>query len=220
MDHGEMVLSGQVTIDGALTQVTLTTGGQLRWPGRCLVIKKEVLGFSVEGSQIKIRAIVERGAGICCGGGYTSPLLRKTFTFDFRSISEEYLRLWSHKLQEYLDSLGRPKRLFVFVNPYGGKKSASKIFHEEVKPLIEDANIEYEVQETKYQLHAKEVVHSLDLSKYDGIVCVSGDGILVEVVNGLLEREDWETAIKISLGVIPAGLLLLFFISIFHIRVT
>ncbi|VFQ88998.1 unnamed protein product [Cuscuta campestris] len=204
MDHGEMVLSGQVTIDGAVTQVTLTTGGQLQWPGRCLVIKKEVLGFSVEGSQIKIRAIVERGAGICCGG-YQSPLLRKTFTFDFQSISEESLRLWSHKLQEFLDSLGRPKRLFVFVNPYGGKKSASKIFHDEVKPFLEDANIEYEVQETKYQLHAKEVVHSLDLSKYDGIVCVSGDGILVEVVNGLLEREDWETAIKTSLGVIPAG---------------
>lgn len=35
--------------------------------------------------------------------------------------------------------------------------------------------------ETKHQLHAKEVVQSLDLAKYDGIVCVSGDGVLVEV---------------------------------------
>jgi hypothetical protein len=35
--------------------------------------------------------------------------------------------------------------------------------------------------ETKYQLHAKEIVRSMDVSKYDGIVCVSGDGILVEV---------------------------------------
>lgn len=38
--------------------------------------------------------------------------------------------------------------------------------------------------ETEYQLHAKEVSRSLDLTKYDGIICVSGDGILVEV--GLL----------------------------------
>ncbi|VFQ89541.1 unnamed protein product [Cuscuta campestris] len=180
MDPGDMVLSDRVRIDGTVTQVTLTTGGQLRWPGRCLVIKKEVLCFSVEGSQIKIRAIVERGAGICCGGGYTSPLLRKTFSLDFESISEESLRLWSHKLQEFMDSLGRPKRLFIFVNPYGGKKSASKIFHDDVKPLLEDANIEYALQETRYQLHAKEVVHILDLSEYDGVVCVSGDGILVE----------------------------------------
>ncbi|TXG47295.1 hypothetical protein EZV62_026589 [Acer yangbiense] len=59
--------------------------------------------------------------------------------------------------------------------------------------------------ETDHQLHAKEVANRLDLSKYDGIVCVSGDGILVEVVNGLLEREDWSAAIKTPLGVVPAG---------------
>jgi len=79
------------------------------------------------------------------------------------------------------DSLGRPKKLLVFVNPFGGKKTARKIFQEEVKPLFEDANIQLEIQETKYQLHAKEIVRSMDVSKYDGIVCVSGDGILVEV---------------------------------------
>nr|CAB3458335.1 unnamed protein product [Digitaria exilis] len=59
--------------------------------------------------------------------------------------------------------------------------------------------------ETKRRLHAQEIAHSLDLRKYDGIVCVSGDGVLVEVVNGLLQREDWETAIKVPLGIIPAG---------------
>ncbi|KAH1242903.1 Sphingosine kinase 1 [Glycine max] len=59
---------------------------------------------------------------------------------------------------------------------------------------------------TKHQLHAKQVVQSLDFSKYDGIVCVSGDGILVEwVVNGLLQSQDWDTAIKMPLGVVPAG---------------
>ncbi|XP_038987701.1 sphingosine kinase 2-like isoform X2 [Phoenix dactylifera] len=59
--------------------------------------------------------------------------------------------------------------------------------------------------ETKYQLHAQEIARSLGLLKYDGIVCVSGDGVLVEVVNGLLQREDWDTAIKVPLGIIPAG---------------
>lgn len=37
------------------------------------------------------------------------------------------------------------------------------------------------LSETKYRLHAKEVAHSLDLLGYDGVLCVSGDGILVEV---------------------------------------
>lgn len=41
---------------------------------------------------------------------------------------------------------GRPKRLLIFVNPYGGKKSASKIFVDDVKPLLDDANVEYTLQ--------------------------------------------------------------------------
>ncbi|KAG4977928.1 hypothetical protein GLYMA_13G246000v4 [Glycine max] len=112
--------------------------------------------------------------------------------------SEESPRLWCQKL-------GRPKSLLVFVNPFGGKQSAKKIFAEQVKSLLEDAQIQITVQETKHELHAKEVARSLDITKYHGIVCVSGDGILVEVVNGLLQREDWDTAIKMPLGVVPAG---------------
>ncbi|KAF0906003.1 hypothetical protein E2562_009021 [Oryza meyeriana var. granulata] len=101
--------------------------------------------------------------------------------------------------------IGRPKRLYIIVNPYGGKRGGRRIFQTEVLPLIEAAGILYTMQETKHRLHAQEIAHSLDLRKYDGIVCVSGDGVLVEVVNGLLQREDWNTAIKIPLGIIPAG---------------
>ena len=39
----------------------------------------------------------------------------------------------------------------------------------------------WSVSETECQGHAREVASSLDLGKYDGIVCVSGDGVLVEV---------------------------------------
>lgn len=96
------------------------------------------------------------------------------------------------------------------MNPFGGKKSATKIFSEDVKPYLEDADIQITLiglgliilfvlnlnpcfylalnfdyclnfSETKHQLHAKDVAKNLDLSMYDGIVCVSGDGILVEV---------------------------------------
>jgi hypothetical protein len=35
--------------------------------------------------------------------------------------------------------------------------------------------------ETKHRLHAQEIARSLDLRKYDGIICVSGDGVMVEV---------------------------------------
>eukprot|EP00897_Mesotaenium_endlicherianum_P004106 jgi/Mesen1/3723/ME000202S02813 len=45
----------------------------------------------------------------------------------------------------------------------------------------------------------------LQLSAYDGIVCVSGDGVVTEVLNGLLERSDWQEAVKTPVGHIPAG---------------
>ena len=45
--------------------------------------------------------------------------------------------------------IGRPKRLFIFVNPFGGKKSASKIFLDVVKPLLEDADVQITVQGRK-----------------------------------------------------------------------
>jgi diacylglycerol kinase family enzyme len=32
-----------------------------------------------------------------------------------------------------------------------------------------------------FNSHAKDLAKSLDLSQFDGIVCVSGDGVLVEV---------------------------------------
>ncbi|KAK0578307.1 hypothetical protein LWI29_008386 [Acer saccharum] len=201
----QAIMSDRVLVNGTITQLTLTGDGVIRWSGGgqlSLTVEKEVLGFVAEGSRIRIRTVLEGGGGICCGespGG----LVRKDFVFEL--LSEDSQRLWCEKLREYIDSLGRPKRLFIFVNPFGGKRIASKIFLDEVKPLLEDANIQFTVQETDHQLHAKEVANRLDLSKYDGIVCVSGDGILVEVVNGLLEREDWSAAIKTPLGVVPAG---------------
>lgn len=41
--------------------------------------------------------------------------------------------------------LGRPKKLLIFVNPYGGRKQAPKIFRNKVKPLLELAKISMEV---------------------------------------------------------------------------
>lgn len=36
---------------------------------------------------------------------------------------------------------GRPKRLFVFVNPFGGRRAGYKIYLDDVKPILDDAEI-------------------------------------------------------------------------------
>ncbi|KAG6519050.1 hypothetical protein ZIOFF_022539 [Zingiber officinale] len=143
------------------------------------------------------------------------PLFRKTdvFHWDVLALPSLYFYLiytsvtkqLSFTASEYLFDVGRPKRLLIVINPYGGKKTALRIFDAEIKPLLVDANIIYTMKETKHQLHAQQIAKTVDLLKFDGIVCVSGDGVLVEVVNGLLQREDWDSAIQVPLGIIPAG---------------
>ena len=103
---GNPVLSDRVLVNGTVTEATLASDGGLRWSEggslRRLEVAREVLGFSAEGSRIKIRAAVESG-GIYCVGGREAPV-RKTFVFE--PLSEDSLKLWCQKLQGYIDSLG------------------------------------------------------------------------------------------------------------------
>lgn len=96
--------------------------------------------------------------------------------------------------------------MLVVVNPRSGRGKASKVFQTKVKPILELAGFKLKVVETKHARHAQELASSIKLSEcVDGIICVGGDGILNEVLNGLLSRDDAEAARAIPLGIIPAG---------------
>lgn len=43
------------------------------------------------------------------------------------------------------------------------------------------------------------------MSKWDGLVSVGGDGLLVEVVQGLMDRDDWEKALQLPVAPLPGG---------------
>ena len=45
----------------------------------------------------------------------------------------------------------------------------------------------------------------MDLNEYSGIIAVSGDGLLYEIVNGLMERSDCADAVLTPIGQIPGG---------------
>ncbi|PUZ72488.1 hypothetical protein GQ55_2G398100 [Panicum hallii var. hallii] len=215
-------LAGPARINGAASEATLS-GGELAWrpagggegQERRLELESEVLGCRVEGRKLRVATFSASGGGdgerpsaLACGGGGKEgggDGNRRRGEVVMEMESDDAAERWGDAIRDRLASLGRPKRLFIIVNPYGGKRSGRSIFQNNVLPLIEAAGILYTMQETKHRLHAQEIAHSLDLRKYDGIVCVSGDGVLVEVVNGFLQREDWETAIKVPLGIIPAG---------------
>ncbi|KAJ4760916.1 Sphingosine kinase 1 [Rhynchospora pubera] len=208
----QAVQTEHVRINGVEYEATLEANGDLRWRSaeaiageRRLSLDKEVLGIELRGTILVVRSFVEEIKEASCLGTRKQEVKRVRRDYVFELETEEKGMIWGDRLSACIGSLGRPKRLFIIVNPFGGKQCGRKIFANEVKPLLDAANILYTMQETNFQLHAQEIAGSLDVRKFDGIVCVSGDGVLVEVVNGLLQREDWNKAIKVPLGIIPAG---------------
>ncbi|KAM9723603.1 sphingosine kinase 2 [Menidia menidia] len=101
--------------------------------------------------------------------------------------------------------LPRPRRLLLLVNPFSGRGQAMQWCQTYILPMIREANISYNLIQTERQNHARELIREISLSEWDGIIIVSGDGLLHEVINGLMERPDWEQAIKTPVGILPCG---------------
>ncbi|XP_061918463.1 sphingosine kinase 2 [Entelurus aequoreus] len=101
--------------------------------------------------------------------------------------------------------LPRPKRLLLLVNPFSGRGQAMQWCHTHILPMIREANISYNLIQTERQNHARELIREISLPEWDGVVIISGDGLLHEVINGLMERADWEQAIKTPVGILPCG---------------
>ncbi|XP_060906367.1 sphingosine kinase 2 [Labrus mixtus] len=101
--------------------------------------------------------------------------------------------------------LPRPRRLLLLVNPFSGRGQAMQWCQTHILPMIREANISYNLIQTERQNHARELIREIPLQEWDGIIIVSGDGLLHEVINGLMERADWEQAIKTPVGILPCG---------------
>ncbi|XP_004451171.1 sphingosine kinase 2 isoform X2 [Dasypus novemcinctus] len=101
--------------------------------------------------------------------------------------------------------LPRAPRLLLLVNPFGGRGLAWQWCQNHVVPMISEAGLSFNLIQTERQNHARELVQGISLSEWDGIITISGDGLLYEVLNGLLERPDWEEAVKMPVGILPCG---------------
>ncbi len=91
------------------------------------------------------------------------------------------------------------------INPFGGNGKAMKIYREAIASMFEHSHFEVDVLTTQRAGHGYEVGKTLVLGHYDGIVTASGDGLLHEVVNGLMAHSQWAEAIKTPIGIIPCG---------------
>ncbi|XP_038123116.1 sphingosine kinase 1-like [Cyprinodon tularosa] len=122
-----------------------------------------------------------------------------------RAVQERSARQQHLRDGALLSSLPRPCRLMLFVNPQSGKGKALTLYNSHIQPMLSEAGVIPTLIITERQNHAREKVREADLSQWDALVIISGDGLLHEVINGLLERADWEEAIRTPLGILPGG---------------
>uniref|UniRef100_A0A3Q2Z9R4 Ceramide kinase n=1 Tax=Hippocampus comes TaxID=109280 RepID=A0A3Q2Z9R4_HIPCM len=126
---------------------------------------------------------------------------------------------WVNTIREQLAAISsRPTQLLVYINPYGGKRQAKRVYKQKVAPLFALAGIGTHVIVTEYANHARDHLREeAELKKYDGVVCVGGDGMFSELVHGLVWRtqkdggvdvnrpEQTLIACSLRIGIIPAG---------------
>nr|XP_020472641.1 ceramide kinase-like [Monopterus albus] len=147
--------------------------------------------------------------------GFLWRLGRTQFSCPSRVLRDQ----WTKHLRTALKTHSplRPKRLLVFINPFGGKRKGRKIYHSVVAPLFELAGISSHVIVTERANQARDHLLKKDLTDFDGVVCVGGDGMFSEILHGLIGRTQQEAGLcendpavilqpcPLHIGIIPAG---------------
>lgn len=72
-----------------------------------------------------------------------------------------------------IDSLKEDKKLLIILNPKSGAGKARSIFHTKVEPVLQEAEIMYELQTTKHANYAREFIRTCKIFQWSGIVVVN-----------------------------------------------
>ena len=150
-------------------------------------------------------------------GGYRE---RRTITLRFRSFdrfedNNSEAQKWRAAVKYLL--IGEPniraayvpldtRRILVILNPKSGSGKARELFQQRIVPVFQEAELSFDLHITKKSNWAREFVRNRDIYLWRAILCVGGDGIFFEVLNGLFEREDWQNAVEeLPLGICACG---------------
>ncbi|XP_076133190.1 ceramide kinase [Alosa pseudoharengus] len=149
------------------------------------------------------------------GQGVLWSLGRTQFSCPSRDLRDQWVTQVRTALKTH--SPARPHRLLVFINPFGGKRRGKQIFHSLVAPLFELAGISSHVVVTERANQARDHILKKDLTGFDGVVCVGGDGMFSELLHGVIGRTQQEAGLSehdpsgvlqpcdLHIGIIPAG---------------
>ncbi|MCP4600507.1 MAG: diacylglycerol kinase family lipid kinase [Proteobacteria bacterium] len=93
-------------------------------------------------------------------------------------------------------------KIVLIVNPRSGGKKGKKSLNA-VERELALRNIEFDLRLTEHSGHVASLLGELDISKYDGVVSLGGDGTNYEVLNSLLMQN--EPSLIPPIGIIPTG---------------
>ena len=93
------------------------------------------------------------------------------------------------------------KKFCILVNPKAGGGKTTKIFSK-IQPLFETSCVQNVKYFSDYPGSITDFIIKRDLSEFDGLCVVGGDGTIHEAVNGLIESDK---AKSVPLGIIPGG---------------
>ena len=136
-------------------------------------------------------------------------------------------------LPPVVDNVQKQLHYVIICNPTSGpNKNAEQIAHEHVIPMLQQANIETTICVTTHPGHAVELCHlqsenesnpgpstigtpvqrpglqrlQSDITYYNGIVVMGGDGTMHEVIQGIRSRPDADQVLStIPIGIIGCG---------------
>jgi len=153
------------------------------------------------------------------------------FPVSLLSNNNELLTLWNIYFNRASQSLPiinellPPRKILLFVNPHSGTGQAVKIAAE-IKVLLKYSQIPFEFKTTEYSGHAEKLIQEYDFtsdSKSENnngnsnnnsnnsicptsVITISGDGLIYELVNGLMKRSDSFSLLPfLTFGVISSG---------------
>jgi len=140
--------------------------------------------------------------------------VRQELVLDFltnRSLCEHWLNavrcLVFGQLPQFCEGICPQQPLYlVVVNPVGGQGYGRSIWTNTVSKMLQEADIKVDLLITEYINHAKNYVFQLNKHLYTAILCIGGDGLVFEVMNGIKFRMDADEFFK-SVGIvhIPGG---------------
>ncbi|KAH8288026.1 hypothetical protein KR018_000998 [Drosophila ironensis] len=143
---------------------------------------------------------------------------RTVLTLRFRSFdtfednmreADRWYRALGWQLQRTMEPIfveERRRRILVLLNPKSGSGNAREVFNMHVTPVLNEAEVPFDLYVTKHSNFAIEFMSTRCLDAWCCVVAVGGDGLFHEIVNGLLQRQDWAHVLPhLALGIIPCG---------------